>query len=128
MRYRPFGSTGLSVSVLGFGCSRIGGVFSSSTQREELALLRDATEAGINFFDTADVYSHGQSEILLGKAVKGRRRDVIIATKGGYLLAPQSQLLSRAKPLIRPVVHALGLRRPTARSGPAGLMAQDFST
>ena len=74
---------GSSVSEIGVGCSRIGGLFSSgSSPAEELRMLQRAIDAGINFFDTSDLYSHGQSEILVGKAMKGRRSEVIVATQG----------------------------------------------
>jgi len=129
MRYRAFGTTGLSVSEIGVGCSRIGGLFSSgSSPADELRMLREAIDAGINFFDTADLYSHGQSEILVGKAMKRRRSEVIVATKGGYVLPAQSRLIGRLKPMLRPVIKAVGLKRPTGGSGgPAGAAAQDFT-
>ncbi len=129
MRRRAFGATGLSVSEIGVGCSRIGGMFSSSsTPADELRLLQEAIDAGINFFDTADLYSHGQSEILVGKAIKRRRGEVVVASKGGYVLPAQSRLVGRIKPLLRPVVRAVGLKRPSGGSGaPRGAAAQDFS-
>src|SRR4051812_7379479 len=129
MERRPFGTTGLMVSAIGVGCSRIGGVFSAgSSRRDELDLLRGAIDAGINFLDTADLYSQGQSEILVGKAIKGRRDQVVVATKGGYVVPSSSQLLSRAKPLLRPVVRTLKIKKPAAGGpGPAPVMVQDFS-
>jgi aryl-alcohol dehydrogenase-like predicted oxidoreductase len=124
-----FGATGLSVSGIGVGCSRIGGMFTTgSSPADELRMLRQAIDAGINIFDTADLYSHGQSEILVGKAIKGRRADAVVATKGGYVLPTQSRLVGRIKPLVRPIIQATGLRRPASSSGaPRGAAAQDFS-
>jgi aryl-alcohol dehydrogenase-like predicted oxidoreductase len=126
---RRFGTTDLMVSEVGVGCSRIGGVFSAgSSRRDELDLLREAIDSGINFLDTADLYSQGQSEILVGKAIKGWRDRVVVATKGGYVVPSSSQLLSRAKPLLRPVVRTLRIKKPGAAGpGPAPAMAQDFS-
>jgi len=91
-------------------------------------MLHEAIDGGINFFDTSDLYSHGQSEILVGKAIKGRRADVVVATKGGYVVPAQSRLVGRIKPLVRPLIQATGLRRPPSSSGaPRGAAAQDFS-
>jgi aryl-alcohol dehydrogenase-like predicted oxidoreductase len=125
---RPFGTTGLVVSAVGLGCSRLGGIFSKDgSSREESHLIESAIDAGINFFDTSDLYSHGQSEVLLGKAVRRRRDDVVLATKGGYVSGGQTRLLARAKPLVRPVFQALGLKR-RARSGGSGApLPQDFT-
>jgi aryl-alcohol dehydrogenase-like predicted oxidoreductase len=120
MRQRPFGATGLVVSAVGMGCSRLGGMFSTeSSARDEVDLVRAAVDAGITFFDTSDFYSHGQSEILVGKAVKRRRNDVVLATKGGFV-PPQARLLGRIKPALRPLVKTLGVKRPAARGGWAG--------
>jgi aryl-alcohol dehydrogenase-like predicted oxidoreductase len=128
VRYRTFGATGITVSELGVGCSRIGGVRSPGGSRKaELALLGAAVDAGINFFDTADIYSQGQSEVLVGQAFRARRSEVVIATKGGYLVPIQRRLVATIKPLVRPVVQRLGLRRSVIGRPGGGPMAQDFS-
>ena len=80
MRYREFGDTGMLVSEIGFGCSRIGGMFTKGDASDPIALLRLALEAGITFFDTADIYSEGESESLVGRAFEGRRDELVIAT------------------------------------------------
>src|SRR6476661_6221242 len=90
-------------------------------------MLRQAMDAGVNLFDTADLYSHGQSEILLGRAIKGRRDEVVVATKVGYAVPAQSRLLGRLKPVLRPIVQTLGLKRPPSAGAPAGPISQDFS-
>src|SRR4051794_33441114 len=89
MHSRPLGKTGLSTSELGFGCARIGGVFHGSSRGEILQLLRRAYDSGITLFDTADMYTQGESERLVGEALRDIRQHVIIATKGGYLLPTQ---------------------------------------
>jgi aryl-alcohol dehydrogenase-like predicted oxidoreductase len=128
MRYRPFGTTGLVVSEIGVGCSRLGGMFSTgSSPREESDLLQAAVDAGVNFFDTSDLYSHGQSEILVGRALRSRRSEVVIATKGGYVRPRQARALGRLKPYLRPVVRALRVERPPSGSGSGGPIQQDFS-
>src|SRR5690348_163154 len=89
MNYRPLGRTGLFVSELCLGTMTFGGrgmwqAIGQLGQREATALVRAALEAGVNFIDTADVYSEGESERLLGGALKElgtKRADVVIATK-----------------------------------------------
>ena len=78
MERRPIGS--LSVSLVGVGCNNFGRRIDAAGTE---AVVDAAVEAGINFFDTADIYGGTQSEELLGKALAGRRDDVIIATKFG---------------------------------------------
>lgn len=128
MRYRSFGKTGLQVSEIGFGCSRLGGVFSQSRGgNENLSVLCQAFEAGITFYDTADMYSQGEAETLLGQAFRGHRDKVIIASKGGYCLPSQRKLIAKIKPLVRPFVKALGLKRESLPSSVSGTLSQDFS-
>jgi aryl-alcohol dehydrogenase-like predicted oxidoreductase len=86
VNYRMLGRTGLYVSELCFGAMTFGGegfwkVVGSQGQAEADKLVSRSLEAGINFFDTADVYSNGVSEQLLGKALGARRKDVVLATK-----------------------------------------------
>lgn len=87
MEYRNLGASGLRVPVLSFGAGTFGGsgpLFShwGTTDVEEARRLVDiCLEAGVNLFDTADVYSAGASEEVLGEAIKGRRNDVLISTK-----------------------------------------------
>ncbi|HLZ23422.1 MAG TPA: aldo/keto reductase [Ktedonobacterales bacterium] len=127
MRYRQFGATDLTVSELGFGCARLGGVFQSVPPAEMLNALLRAREQGITFFDTSDMYTQGESEAMLGKAFARRRADVIIASKVGYCLPARRKLISRVKPLLRPVVRRLGITRAHLPSGASGALSQDFS-
>jgi aryl-alcohol dehydrogenase-like predicted oxidoreductase len=127
MNYRRFGTTDLKVSELGFGCARLGGVFGASTKDDMLRMLRSAHEQGITFFDTADMYCQGESEALLGQAFRANRQQVVIATKAGYCLPGQRRLASRLKPLLRPLVRQLGLKREQLPSGVRGTLTQDFS-
>lgn len=86
MRYIPLGNSGLSASVIGFGAWAVGGgpVWGDSDDdTESLRTLSAALDAGINLIDTAPAYGWGHSERLVGKAVAGRRDDVILATKCG---------------------------------------------
>jgi aryl-alcohol dehydrogenase-like predicted oxidoreductase len=81
MNYRPLGSTGVKVSPLCLGAMMFGG-WGNPDHDEGIAIIHRALDAGINFIDTADVYSRGESEEIVGKALAGGRRDnVVLATK-----------------------------------------------
>ena len=91
MQYRNFGNTGLTVSEIGFGAWAIGGAamvgstpigWGHTDDTASAEAIHAAMDAGINFFDTADIYGLGHSETLLGKTV-GARSEIIIATKAG---------------------------------------------
>ena len=81
MKYRDLGSSGLSVSEISFGTWAIGGSWGSVNDEESLNGLARAIDAGVNFFDTADVYGSGHSEELLAKATRGQEDRIYIATK-----------------------------------------------
>lgn len=86
MRYRNLGSTGMSVSEIGFGGWGIGGdLYGAISEEEALATLTRAAECGINFYDTAEVYGNGRSEDLIGRMFVGRRHEILIATKVGSM-------------------------------------------
>ncbi len=80
MEYKTLGRTGISVSRFCLGAMMFGS-WSISDEKECFRLIYRALDGGINFIDTSDVYSYGESETILGKALKGRRDDVVITTK-----------------------------------------------
>ncbi|MFF0463871.1 aldo/keto reductase [Streptomyces mexicanus] len=80
MQYRTLGRTGVQVSTLALGAMNFGKI-GRTTQDEVTAIVDAALEAGINLIDTADVYSGGESEEMVGKAIAGRRDDIVLATK-----------------------------------------------
>ncbi len=86
MNYTTLGSTTISISEIGFGCMSLKG-----DTKENRNILSKAFDEGINYFDTADIYEDGTNEILVGKAFKGRRNKVIIATKVGNIIKPGSK-------------------------------------
>jgi len=126
MKIRRFGNTDLQVSEYGLGCARVGGIFQKGGSGF-VDLLRAARDAGITFFDTADIYSQGESETLIGQAFRGRRDSIIIASKAGYCLPARRKLLARLKPLVRPIIQRLGLRRDRLPAAVRGSITQDFS-
>jgi len=80
MEYRPLGRTGVQVSPLCLGTMMFG-AWGNTDHEDSVRIIHRALDAGINFVDTADVYSAGESEEIVGKALKGRRDDVVLATK-----------------------------------------------
>ena len=83
MRYRPLGTSGLAISEISFGCMSLGDDRAANTR-----LLHQAVDAGINLFDTADLYQHGQNETTVGRGLAGVRNRVVIATKVGNQWRP----------------------------------------
>jgi aryl-alcohol dehydrogenase-like predicted oxidoreductase len=115
MNYRMLGRTGLYVSELCFGAMTFGGegfwkAIGTQGQDEADKLVARSLEAGINFFDTADVYSNGVSEQLLGRALGARRKDVILATKVRGRTGPGVNDVGLSRGHIMDSVHA-SLRR-----------------
>ncbi|MFF9034408.1 aldo/keto reductase [Streptomyces sp. NPDC014892] len=82
MQYRTLGRTGVRVSSLALGAMNFGRI-GRTTQDEATALVDAALEAGVNLVDTADMYGDGESEEMVGKAIAGRRDDIVLATKAG---------------------------------------------
>ncbi|MGW2960394.1 aldo/keto reductase [Streptomyces sp. NPDC001220] len=82
MQYRSLGRTGVQVSALALGAMNFGAV-GRTTQAEATAIVDAALDAGINLIDTADMYGQGESEEMVGKAIAGRREDIVLATKAG---------------------------------------------
>src|SRR6186997_192540 len=80
MEHRPLGRTGVSVSKLCLGAMMFG-AWGNPDHDESIRIIHAALDAGLNFIDTADVYSAGESEEIVGKALKGRRDDVVLASK-----------------------------------------------
>lgn len=94
MEYRSLGRSGLKVPVLSFGTGTFGGTtdffkkWGTSDVKEATRLVDICLEAGVNLFDTANIYSLGDSEIILGKALQGRRDQALISTKATFPMGP----------------------------------------
>jgi L-galactose dehydrogenase len=88
MQYKVLGKTGLQVSRLGFGCAPLGNEYGRLSDEEGTRAVLAAIDHGINFFDTSPYYGRTLSESRLGTALRGRRSEVVLATKGGRFDAP----------------------------------------
>src|SRR5271163_3274402 len=91
MQTRKLGNSGLEVSALGLGCMGMSWSYGPAKDKQEMiSLIRTAVERGVTFFDTAEVYGPLTNEELVGEALAPLRDKVVIATKFGFMLDPQS--------------------------------------
>ncbi|HVD78864.1 MAG TPA: aldo/keto reductase [Vicinamibacteria bacterium] len=88
MDKRRLGRSGPEVSALGLGCMGMSEFYGPGDDAESIATIRAALDAGINLLDTADVYGPHTNEVLVGQAIRGRRNDVVLATKFGIVRDP----------------------------------------
>ncbi len=88
MQYRQLGHSTLTVSSLGLGCMSMSGTYGQSDDAESIAVIHRAIDLGINFLNSSDMYGWGHNEELLGRALKGRRSHVVLATKFGQVRSP----------------------------------------
>ena len=88
MQTRELGRSGLKVSAMGLGCMGMSAFYGTRDDDESLATIDRALELGVNFLDTSDMYGPHTNEMLIGKAIAGRREKFIIATKFGIVRGP----------------------------------------
>ena len=83
MHHRKLGHSALTVSAIGLGCMSMSGVYGKSDDQVSIGVIHRALDLGVNFFDTSDLYGWGHNEDLVGRAIQGRRRQAVLATKFG---------------------------------------------
>src|SRR5262245_40651940 len=88
MQTRTLGKGGLPVSAIGLGCMGMSGVYGKADDAESVAVIHHALERGINHLDSSDMYGWGQNEDVIGRAVRGKRDTVLVATKFGQVKNP----------------------------------------
>jgi aryl-alcohol dehydrogenase-like predicted oxidoreductase len=93
MKTRKLGKQGLVVSTLGLGCMGMSEFYGPSDEAESIATIHRAISLGVNFLDTADMYGVGKNEELMGRAIRGRRDQVMLATKFGNVRGANGEFL-----------------------------------
>jgi aryl-alcohol dehydrogenase-like predicted oxidoreductase len=90
MKTRELGKSGLTVSAMGLGCMGMSEFYGAGDETESLATIHRALELGLTFLDTADMYGPYTNEELVGRAIRGRRNEVVLATKFGIVRNPET--------------------------------------
>ena len=103
MRTRKLGRSGIDISSIGLGTNYVGGhnLYVGVDEDEGVQLVKQAIDLGVTHVDTADVYGTGRSEELVGKAIEGRRDEVVLATKGGILFGEHGSGISNDPAYLR---------------------------
>jgi aryl-alcohol dehydrogenase-like predicted oxidoreductase len=115
--------------ALGLGCANLANMAAGGGGRRSVRLVEWAIDHGIDFFDTADAYGDGASERVIGKAIRGRRDAVTVATKAGFLFTERGRLEAAARRVLRPVAGLVksGLSRAAERVHGPAYVEKDFS-
>lgn len=108
MEYRNFGLIDLHVSILGVSGFHFGSIANLANRQVIRYTLGFSLAQGISFYNTSDIYGQRESERSIGKAFKKKRDQVVLATKGGFVLSRTGKFAAKVKPLIKPL---LGLTR-----------------
>ncbi|MET0577430.1 MAG: aldo/keto reductase [Ilumatobacteraceae bacterium] len=117
---------------LGLGCVNLGTVSGGQGWRADVRLVETAIDQGIRILDTADAYGNGGSERVVGQAIRGRRDEVVVATKGGYVFRERSRAEVTARRIVKTTRDRVRSSGPTdgdgAAVGAGSYAAHDFST
>ncbi|MXP64661.1 aldo/keto reductase [Roseomonas sp. M0104] len=119
--------SGLRASAIGLGCSRLGSTLGGCTDAAAERLVRHALESGVTLFDTADIYGQGESERLIGAALRGRREEAVIVTKAGQRFTPAQRMAALAKAPLRQLARRLPGLKEAIASRRAAPLPRDYS-
>jgi aryl-alcohol dehydrogenase-like predicted oxidoreductase len=108
---RTLGKSTLAVSAIGLGCMSMSNTYGKSDEAECIAVVHRALDLGVNFLDSSDMYGWGQNEELLGRALRGRRDQVVLATKFGNLRKPDGTAGVNGRPEYVPQACDASLKR-----------------
>ncbi|HTI54635.1 MAG TPA: aldo/keto reductase [Verrucomicrobiae bacterium] len=111
MEQRTLGKSALAVSAIGLGCMSMSNVYGKGDDTESIAVVHHALDLGVNFLDSSDMYGWGQNEELLGRALRGRRDRVVLATKFGNLRKPDGTAGVNGRPEYVPQACDASLKR-----------------
>ncbi|HJV55893.1 MAG TPA: aldo/keto reductase [Methylomirabilota bacterium] len=111
MEQRTLGKSALAVSAIGLGCMSMSNVYGKCDDAESIAVVHHALDLGVNFLDSSDMYGWGQNEELLGRALRGRRDRVVLATKFGNLRKPDGTAGVNGRPEYVPQACDASLKR-----------------
>ncbi len=111
MEQRTLGKSALAVSAIGLGCMSMSNVYGKGDDAESIAVVHRALDLGVNFLDSSDVYGWGQNEELLGRALRGKRDGVVLATKFGNLRKPDGTAGVSGRPEYVPQACEASLKR-----------------
>ncbi len=89
MEKRKLGRTSIEVSAIGLGLMSMSGIYGNANDEESISVIHHALDRGINHLDSSDMYGWGHNEQLLGRALKARRHQAIVATKFGQVKLPE---------------------------------------
>ena len=98
MEHRKLGHSTLTVSALGLGCMSMSGTYGKSDDAQSIAVIHRALDLGVTLLDSADMYGWGQNEELVGRALRGHRAGVVLATKFGQVRSPDGANLIDGRP------------------------------
>jgi aryl-alcohol dehydrogenase-like predicted oxidoreductase len=98
MEHRQLGHSSLSVPALGLGCMSMSGTYGKHDDPQSIDVVHRALDLGVNFLDSSDMYGFGHNEELLGKALRGRRQQAVVATKFGQVRTPEGRATVNGRP------------------------------
>jgi aryl-alcohol dehydrogenase-like predicted oxidoreductase len=120
--------SGRAASVIGFGCSRLGSITNTDGPDAAARVIATALDLGVTLFDTADIYGQGDSERLVGAALRARRTEIVLASKGGLRFSALGRAAAAIKPSLRLAARIVPSLGPAMLQARAAQISEDFST